>query len=88
MEQLTPNTEDTQELTRNVDDNSLAQEVATSNPLMHRVYLGDHVSDGILSWLSVGVSTTNVWDTTAAEFYLYNDGSVVKSSVTPMPPPS
>lgn len=75
VEELSPYTENTQELMLNINDGLLAQSAATSDPLMHWVYLGDTVQDGILAWLSFGVDTTFVRNVSAAAFY-YKEGGV------------
>ncbi|KAF5588984.1 protocatechuate 3 4-dioxygenase beta subunit [Fusarium pseudoanthophilum] len=81
VEELKPYTDNTQELWLNNDDDILAEEAATSDPMMHWVYLGDNVSDGILAWLSFGVNTTYVREVSAAAFY-YKDGGVTNPTAS------
>ncbi|KAI7106200.1 aromatic compound dioxygenase, partial [Hortaea werneckii] len=54
VEKTAPYSTNTQELTKNADDDILASEAADMDPFVEYVFLGEDVSDGILAWLSIG----------------------------------
>ena len=87
VEEYMPYTENTQELMLNVDDDLLAEGLATSDPIMHWTYLGKEAKDGLLAWLSFGVDPGYVRNVSAAAF-LYKEGGVVNPTAVPVGPPA
>lgn len=49
----------TQNLTTNAEDYILAEEAATEDPMVEYVLLGSDIRDGILSWATVAINTTD-----------------------------
>ncbi|KAF2092606.1 putative dioxygenase [Rhizodiscina lignyota] len=64
----------TQPLTTNEEDEYLATEAASSDPMMEYVLLGDKISDGILAWISIGVNTSYSYDVWVAATLTANGG--------------
>lgn len=81
VEALYPYSQNTQDLWTNSDDDILAQEAESSDPLVEYVYLGkEHdVNAGILAWLSFGVDMNYVRNVSAASYY-YKEGGVANPS--------
>ncbi|KAI0121088.1 Intradiol ring-cleavage dioxygenase [Xylariales sp. AK1849] len=79
----------TQPVTLNAEDFILADGLATSDPIMEYVYLGEDVSDGVLAWLSFGINTTYVTTARDAATY-YESGGVANgdSGGAPGAPPA
>lgn len=77
VEQLTPYSSNTQELTTNAEDSILAEEANEDgvDPVMSYTLLGDSVSDGLMAWLAFGINTTYSGEITPASF-LYESGGV------------
>ena len=60
-----PYTLNTQAFTPNSRDVLLASEANTSNSIMEHVLLGEHVIDGILAWIRIGIDPTTRHTTSA-----------------------
>ena len=69
VEKLPPYTTNTQTLTTNAKDGILAQEAATSDPVLNYVLLGSTVSDGVFGWATVGINSKNTKTVKAAANY-------------------
>lgn len=74
-----PYSTNTQDLTTNADDSILAEEAATSDPVVEYSLLGEDVTDGIFAWIAFGIDLTNEYTITPAAS-LYADGGVEDSS--------
>jgi protocatechuate 3,4-dioxygenase beta subunit len=80
VEATSPYSTNTQEMTTNVQDGILAEEaVADFDPVVEYVLLGDDVTDGILSWISIGVDMTRAQVISPAGKYT-SEGGVQYSS--------
>ncbi|KAE8417724.1 Intradiol ring-cleavage dioxygenase [Aspergillus pseudocaelatus] len=75
VEETSPYSTNTQELTTNAEDSILAEEADTIDPFVEYVLLGDDVSEGVFGWISVGIDATQDTSVTAAA-YLTEDGGV------------
>ncbi|KAH7161066.1 Intradiol ring-cleavage dioxygenase [Dactylonectria macrodidyma] len=75
VEEYSPYTTNTQDLTTNAQDGILEGIAETSDPFTDYVLLGNSVSDGLLGWLSFGVNTSLISTVSAAATY-YADGGV------------
>ncbi|KAK8052549.1 extracellular dioxygenase [Apiospora rasikravindrae] len=73
VEAIEPYASNTAGWTRNAQDWLLMQGLATSDPLMQYVLLGEKLEDGVLAWLSFGVNTTYSKQAFVAATY-YEDG--------------
>lgn len=69
VEKLTPYSTNKQALTTNAKDGILAQEAATTDPVMDYVLLGSSVSQGLFSWSTVGINSKNTKSVKAAANY-------------------
>lgn len=58
VEATAPYSTNTQTLTKNSADSIMAQEAATSDPVLEYVLLGDSASDGVFGWLAFGIDPT------------------------------
>lgn len=58
VEKVEPYASNDQPLTTNEEDNILAGEADSADPMMRYVQLGDNISDGILGWISLGIDPT------------------------------
>lgn len=61
MEALSPYSENTAALTTNAEDRVFGEqetEDTDSDPVFNYVYIGDDVSDGLFTWILVGINTT------------------------------
>ncbi|KAE8311386.1 Intradiol ring-cleavage dioxygenase [Aspergillus transmontanensis] len=74
VEETSPYSTNTQELTTNAEDSILAEEAETIDPFVEYVFLGDDVSEGIFGWISVGVDSTQYTSVSAATFYTEEGG--------------
>jgi hypothetical protein len=74
VEETSPYSTNTQDLTTNSEDSILAEEADTIDPFMEYVYLGDDVSDGIFAWITVGIDSTEDSDVTPAAYYTEDGG--------------
>jgi hypothetical protein len=74
VEEVAPYSSNTQDLTTNVEDSILGEELDTIDPLMQYIYLGDNVSDGIFAWISVGIDSTQDSTVTPAAYYTEDGG--------------
>ncbi|KAE8326870.1 Intradiol ring-cleavage dioxygenase [Aspergillus sergii] len=74
VEETSPYSTNTQELTTNAVDSILAEEAETIDPFVEYVFLGDDVSEGIFGWISVGVDATQDTSVSAAAFYTEEGG--------------
>lgn len=74
VEALYPYTENNQAQMLNADDFILPTAAHGSDPMMEWVYLGDHVSDGILAWLAFGVNQSSSKNVSASALYLETGG--------------
>lgn len=75
VEETSPYSTNTQELTTNAEDSILAEEADTIDPFVEYVLLGDDVSEGVFGWISVGIDATENTSVTPAA-YLTEDGGV------------
>ena len=69
VSQVAPYNTNTQSLTENSDDNILAGEAGTTDPILNYVLVGDSVSDGIVAWMTVGVDSGVSKDVSVAVAY-------------------
>lgn len=69
VEATVPYNTNTQPITTNAEDDILAQEADSSDPMMEYVLLGNSVEDGILGWITIGIDTTEVRTVSAAANY-------------------
>ncbi|KAJ6113395.1 hypothetical protein N7523_006712 [Penicillium sp. IBT 18751x] len=74
VEETSPYSTNTQDLTTNAEDSILSEEADTIDPFMEYVYLGDDVSDGIFAWITVGIDSTEDSDITPAAYYTEEGG--------------
>ena len=74
VEKTSPYSTNTQALTTNARDGILAQEAATTDPVVEYVLVGNSVADGIVSWITVGVDPTKSKVISAAATYGQNGG--------------
>lgn len=61
VEALSPYSSNTAELTTNAEDRVFGEqetEDSDSDPVFNYVYIGDDVSDGLFTWILVGINTT------------------------------
>ncbi|KAB8069418.1 Intradiol ring-cleavage dioxygenase [Aspergillus leporis] len=79
VEETSPYSTNTQELTTNAEDQILAEEADTIDPFAEYVFLGDDVSDGIFSWISIGIDATESTSVTPAAYFT-GDGGVENES--------
>ncbi|KAK0435865.1 aromatic compound dioxygenase [Armillaria borealis] len=82
VEETSPYSANTQQLTLNEDDSILSTEVEGTNgvdPVLEYVYLGDDISDGLLAWGSVGIDISASYSVSSAAT-LTEDGGVENSS--------
>ena len=75
VELTVPYANNTQPLTDNADDSILAQEAATSDPVVEYSLLGKDVADGIFAWIAFGIDLSNEYTVTPAAS-LYASGGV------------
>lgn len=75
VEETSPYSTNTQELTTNAEDSILAEEADTIDPFVEYVFLGEDVSDGIFAWISLGMDATADKEVNIAA-YLTEDGGV------------
>ncbi|RMZ85012.1 hypothetical protein DV738_g301, partial [Chaetothyriales sp. CBS 135597] len=76
--EISPYTENTQDLTLNADDQILASEAESVDPFVEYTLLGDDLSDGILAWISIGIDSSEE-STINAAATLYESGGVANS---------
>ncbi|KAH6655239.1 Intradiol ring-cleavage dioxygenase [Truncatella angustata] len=69
VDTVAPYNTNTQAFTVNARDGIMAQEAATSDPVLNYVYLGNSVEDGIFGWATVGVNPNKVINPHAAAHY-------------------
>lgn len=74
VEETSPYSTNTQELTTNAVDSILAEEAENIDPFVEYVFLGDDVSEGIFGWISVGIDATEDTSVSAAAFYTEEGG--------------
>ncbi|KAJ2896716.1 hypothetical protein MKZ38_005286 [Zalerion maritima] len=75
VEDTSPYSTNTQELTTNEEDLILSEEADGVDPVMEYVLLGDTVEDGILAWLSFGIDASSSYSVNSAATY-YEDGGI------------
>lgn len=75
VERLAPYSANAQPLTANADDRLLLADLATSDPIVEYVLLGETVADGLLAWFSFGVNMTATREARVAATY-YEGGGV------------
>jgi hypothetical protein len=80
VEETSPYSTNTQDLTTNANDSILAEEADTIDPFMEYVYVGDNVSDGIFAWISVGIDATKDSSVTPTAYYTEQGGVENESS--------
>ena len=85
VETNAPYTENTQELMLNADDSILAEEADTVDPLVQYVYLGEAVSDGLLSWITIGIDPSESQEVSPAATWT-EDGGVENEGSGGFPP--
>ncbi|KAJ4403091.1 hypothetical protein N0V82_010704 [Gnomoniopsis sp. IMI 355080] len=81
VEALSPYNENTAELTTNAEDHVFGEqetEDSDSDPVFNYVYIGDDVSDGLFTWILVGINTTASYTPTYS-FELTSSGGVAVS---------
>ncbi|KAF2622340.1 aromatic compound dioxygenase [Macroventuria anomochaeta] len=63
-------------ITLNADDHVVVAETEDSNsdPLFNYIYLGDDLSDGLFSWITIGVDSTQNYNTSYAASYTTEGG--------------
>ncbi|KAK8081159.1 extracellular dioxygenase [Apiospora hydei] len=74
VEALEPYASNTAGWTRNAQDWLLMQGLATSDPLMQYVLLGEKLEEGVLAWLSFGINTTYSKEAFVAATYYAEGG--------------
>ncbi|KAL5363872.1 Intradiol ring-cleavage dioxygenase [Aspergillus floccosus] len=74
VEETTPYSANTQELTTNEEDSILAEEAEEIDPFVEYVFLGDSVADGIFAWISMGMDATENSEITPAAYYTEEGG--------------
>lgn len=74
MEENAPYVTNTQELTLNSEDSIMGEEAASMDPVIQYVWLSDEPSDGILSWITLGIDPTANYVTSAAATWTENGG--------------
>ncbi|KAF2085347.1 aromatic compound dioxygenase [Saccharata proteae CBS 121410] len=74
VEATEPYSTNTQDWTMNSEDSILSSEADTIDPVVEYVLLGDSVSDGIFSWISVGIDPTSNQTVTPAAIYAAGGG--------------
>lgn len=78
VEATSPYNTNTQPLTTNAEDHVFGEqetEGTTSDPVFNYVYLGDDVSDGLFTWIVVGINVSASYTPTYS-FQLTEDGGV------------
>ncbi|KAE8384116.1 Intradiol ring-cleavage dioxygenase [Aspergillus alliaceus] len=80
VEETAPYSTNTQELTTNAEDQILSEEADTIDPFVEYVFLGDNVSDGIFSWISVGIDATESTSVTPAAYFTEDGGAENENS--------
>ncbi|KAI7773502.1 hypothetical protein LA080_010560 [Diaporthe eres] len=80
-DEISPYSDNTQEITTNADDSILSEEVATDgvDPFFEFTYLGDDLADGLFAWIAFGINATESSTVTPAAF-LYESGGVANSA--------
>ncbi|GIK06290.1 hypothetical protein Aspvir_001937 [Aspergillus viridinutans] len=79
VEETSPYSTNTQDLTTNDEDSILAEEADTIEPFVEYVFLGDSVSDGIFAWISLAMDSSESSSVTPAAYYT-EDGGVENES--------
>ncbi|KAF4243937.1 hypothetical protein CNMCM6805_010448 [Aspergillus fumigatiaffinis] len=74
VESLSLYTTNTQKLTTNANGDILAGEAADIDPFMKHVLLGEDVSDGIFTWISVAIDPTADRELSPAAYYTSGGG--------------
>lgn len=74
VEETSPYSTNTQELTTNDEDSILAEEADTIDPFVEYVFLGDSVSDGIFAWISLAMDSSESSSVTPAAYYTEEGG--------------
>lgn len=74
VETYAPYSTNTQAITTNEEDFILQDGLATSDPIMQYVLLGEDISEGLLAWLSFGVNTTYTHTISDAATYFESGG--------------
>ncbi|KAI1870666.1 uncharacterized protein JN550_005209 [Neoarthrinium moseri] len=69
VNEVSPYSTNKQSFTINSQDGIMAQEAATSDPVLNYVYLGAEVKDGIFGWASVGINPKSVYTARPAAYY-------------------
>ncbi|KAJ5166268.1 uncharacterized protein N7482_005049 [Penicillium canariense] len=80
VEETSPYSTNTQDLTTNANDSILSEEADNIDPFMEYVLIGDDVSEGIFAWISVGIDGTEDTDVTPAAYYTSEGGVENESS--------
>ncbi|KAK0187787.1 aromatic compound dioxygenase [Armillaria mellea] len=82
VENTSPYTSNTQQMTENDDDSILVNTVSGTNgvdPILEYIYLGNSISDGLLSWGSMGIDLSASYTVSSAAT-LTEDGGVENSN--------
>ncbi|KAE8372306.1 Intradiol ring-cleavage dioxygenase [Aspergillus bertholletiae] len=74
VEETSPYSTNTQELTTNAEDSILSEEAEYIDPFVEYVFLGDDVSDGIFGWISVGMDATEDTSVSPAAYFTEDGG--------------
>ncbi|RHZ54003.1 intradiol ring-cleavage dioxygenase [Aspergillus thermomutatus] len=80
VEETSPYTSNTQDLTTNAEDSILSEEADTIDPFVEYVLLGDSVSDGIFAWISLAMDSSESSSVTPAAYYTADGGVENESS--------
>ncbi|KAF5365180.1 hypothetical protein D9758_005369 [Tetrapyrgos nigripes] len=81
VEAVEPYSTNSQTLTTNDEDGILSQEADSIDPVLNYVLLGDSVSDGLMTWSSVGIDASAVYTTSAAATLTENGGVANENSM-------
>ncbi|KAF2682281.1 extracellular dioxygenase-like protein [Lentithecium fluviatile CBS 122367] len=74
VETTAPYSTNTQQLTTNANDGIMAQEAATTDPVLHYALLGDTIEDGLFGWIAFGIDSKINKTVSAAANYGENGG--------------
>lgn len=80
-DEVSPYSDNTQEITTNEDDSILSQEADTDgvDPFFKYTYLSDDLADGLFAWIAFGINTTESSSVAPAAYY-YESGGVENES--------
>ncbi|KAK2760984.1 hypothetical protein FQN53_007821 [Emmonsiellopsis sp. PD_33] len=89
VEQTEPYLSNSQPLTLNADDGLLAMVAGASeaDPVVHYIYLGEAITDGVLAWTTLAVNRTAAQEVVPAVHWTENGGVKNPDAGGGMPPP-